>query len=301
MPLRFIHCSDIHLLDLAGAHPGHFLNKRLTGGVNLLLSRGRKHNQNLFDQIVAHALEYAADRLVITGDLTNLALESEFVLVRRKLREAGLPITVIPGNHDTYTRGSARERRFEVFLGEFMEGERSEGDYPFIQRFDGVALIGLSTAIPSLPLVAVGRVGEPQLVRLATMLDRTAAEGLARVVLIHHPVLPGVAKPRHDLLDLPAFGAVIAKHGAELILHGHIHVNSLAWLDGPARPVAAVGVPSASATPRGDERASYNLFRIARAGNGWSCEQVVRGFRENEERVTELQRRPLVPSVAAFQ
>ena len=35
MPLRFIHCSDIHLLDLQGARLGQWFNKRLTGGVNL--------------------------------------------------------------------------------------------------------------------------------------------------------------------------------------------------------------------------------------------------------------------------
>jgi len=263
MPLRFVHCSDIHLLDLAGAHPGQFLNKRLTGGVNLLLARGRKHSHNLFDQIVAHALEYAADRLVITGDLSNLALAPEFVLVRRKLREAGLPVTVIPGNHDTYTRGSVRERRFEVYLGEFMEGERSEGDYPFVQRLNDVALIGVSTAIPSLPLIAVGRVGEAQLARLADALARTAAEGLARVVLIHHPVLPGVAKPRHNLLDLEAFGAVIARHGAELILHGHEHRRIEGTLPGPQRSVPVHGVGSGTyLSQKPDRHGAFSLYTV---------------------------------------
>ena len=263
MPLRFVHCSDIHLLDLVGAHPGQFLNKRLTGGVNLLLARGRKHSHNLFDQIVAHALEYAADRLVITGDLSNLALAPEFVLVRRKLREAGLPVTVIPGNHDTYTRGSVRERRFEVYLGEFMEGERSEGDYPFVQRLNDVALIGVSTAIPSLPLIAVGRVGEAQLARLADALARTAAEGLARVVLIHHPVLPGVAKPRHNLLDLEAFGAVIARHGAELILHGHEHRRIEGTLPGPQRSVPVHGVGSGTyLSQKPDRHGAFSLYTV---------------------------------------
>lgn len=244
MPLRFIHCSDIHLLDLKGAQLGQWLNKRLTGGVNLLLNRRRKHSHNLFDQIVLHAREYAVDRLVITGDLTNLALAPEFELVRSKLREVGLPVTVIPGNHDTYTRGSARSRRFESFLGEFMEGERDGADYPFVQRLGNVALIGVSTAIPSLPLVAVGQVGDEQLARLDRVLAQLASEGLARVVLIHHPVLPGVAKPRHGLLDLEAFGRVIARHGAELILHGHEHRRIEGTLPGPGRPVPVHGVGS---------------------------------------------------------
>ena len=52
MPLRFLHCSDIHLLSLRGVGPHRFLNKRLTGGVNLMLKRGKHHDEALFDRIV---------------------------------------------------------------------------------------------------------------------------------------------------------------------------------------------------------------------------------------------------------
>ncbi|MBZ5710895.1 metallophosphoesterase family protein [Nannocystis pusilla] len=245
MPLRFVHCSDIHLLELAGTTPQRFFNKRLTGGVNLLLNRGRKYDGGMFQKIVAAAHAHAAERLVITGDLTNLALESEFEHVQRHLEAAGLPVTVIPGNHDAYTRGSARAHRFEHYMSAFMAGEREPGsDYPFVQRLGDVALVGLSTAIPSLPLYAVGRVGDDQLARLGRALARLRGEGLARVVLIHHPVVRGVAKPRHDLLDLDAFGAVIAEHGAELVLHGHEHRRIEGWLPGPGGaqvPVHGVG------------------------------------------------------------
>jgi 3',5'-cyclic AMP phosphodiesterase CpdA len=246
MPLRFIHCSDIHLLDLAGTSPTRFLNKRLTGGVNLLLNRRRKHDPDLFRRIVEKAHQHQADRLVVTGDLTNLALESEFEHVREHLDKAGLPVTVIPGNHDAYTRGSARARRFEQYMAHLMEGEREPGhDYPFVQRHGDTALVGVSTAIPSLPLYAVGRVGDEQLARLGRALARLGDEGLARVVLIHHPVLPGVAKPRHELLDLDAFGRVIAEHGAELVLHGHEHKRIEGHLLGPGdRPVPVHGVGS---------------------------------------------------------
>jgi 3',5'-cyclic AMP phosphodiesterase CpdA len=267
MPLRFVHCSDIHLLDLAGTGPTRFLNKRLTGGVNLLLSRGRKHDHGLFDRIVDHARDYGAERVVVTGDLTNLALESEFELVRSKLRAVGLPVTVIPGNHDTYTRGSARARRFESYMAEFMDGERSGGDYPFVQRFGDVALIGVSTAIPSLPLVAVGAVGDAQLGRLATALAGLGREGLRRVVLIHHPVTPGVAKPRHGLLDLPAFGRVIKDHGAELILHGHEHRRIDGALPGPHGAVPVHGVGSGTyLSQKPEKHGAFSLYDVGAGG-----------------------------------
>lgn len=284
MALRFVHCSDIHLLDLDGVSPLRFLNKRLTGGVNLALSRRRHYAGRLFDHIVEHARALAADRLVITGDVTNLALEAEFDFVRKKLADAGLPVTVIPGNHDAYTRGSVRSRRFEGYLGAFMEGERQAGsDYPFVQRFDGVALIGLSTAIATLPLYATGRLGDPQLARLAAILDELGAEGIARVVLIHHPVMPGVAKARHDLLDIDAFMKVIAEHGAELILHGHEHLQIDGALPGPEAAAVVHGIASGtSLSQHPGRRGAFSLYTVApgtiqRAHYTWNGDEFVAG------------------------
>jgi 3',5'-cyclic AMP phosphodiesterase CpdA len=250
MPLRFLHCSDIHLLSLRGVGPHRFLNKRLTGGVNLMLKRGKHHSGALFERVSEFARELAVDRVVITGDLSNLALEREFEHIAEQLDAIGRPVTVIPGNHDAYTRGSVRSRRFETMLGHYMYGEREgPGDehyYPFVQRFDEVALVGVSTAQASLPLYAVGSVGSAQLARLERMLALLDEEGLTRIVLIHHPVMVGEAKRRHDLLDIGPFGEVIERHGAELILHGHEHRAIEGTISGPDGPVPVHGISSAT-------------------------------------------------------
>lgn len=271
MSLRFLHCSDIHLLSLTGVGPHRFLNKRLTGGINLMLARGRHHSERLFDRLVEHAREIAVDRVVVTGDLSNLALDEEFEHIVRKLEAIGLPITVIPGNHDTYTRDSARKRRFEHHFMRYMHGERlgedSEHLYPFVQRYDDVALIGVSTAQPSLPLYAIGSVGPAQLARLDQMLQALGRDELTRVVLIHHPVLPGTSKPRHDLTDIDAFAEVIARRGAELILHGHEHVLIEGTLAGPERPVPVHGISSATnLSQRPGRAAAFSIYEVERAG-----------------------------------
>jgi hypothetical protein len=72
---------------------------------------------------------------------------------------------------------------------------------------------------------------------------------------------------------------VIAEHGAELILHGHDHINQIHWLPGPSGRIPAVGVPSASAafgTTR--DAAGYNLYRIEGARGAWRCEMESRGI-----------------------
>lgn len=273
MPLRFLHCSDIHLLSLAGVGPRRFLNKRLTGGINLMLSRSRHHDERLFDRMVEHARALAVDRVVVTGDLSNLALDEEFEHIVRKLDAIELPVTVIPGNHDAYTRGAVRKRRFERHFMRFMAGERMADDpdhhYPFVQRFEGVALIGVSTAHASLPLWAVGTVGEPQLSRLDQILQALGREGVARIVLIHHPVMPGVAKARHHLTDLDAFGEVIARRGAELILHGHEHELIEGTIPGLERPVPVHGISSGTnLSERPTRRAAFAIYDAAREAIG---------------------------------
>lgn len=264
LALRFAHISDIHLLDLQGVRPWRYFNKRITGRINLALRRGKKHDGGLFDRATAKMVELGAERLVVTGDLTNLALESEFALVRRKLDALSIPSTVIPGNHDTYTRGSVASERCEHYLGHHMDGERIDGHrYPFVQRFDGVALVGLSTGMASAPLRAIGRLGEGQLSRLATVLEQLGNERRARVLLIHHPVIPGEAGHHKRLLDLDDFAAVVRQHGAELVLHGHEHRRIDGTLPGPApdRDVVVHGIASGTSLSTEDgRRASFSIY-----------------------------------------
>jgi 3',5'-cyclic AMP phosphodiesterase CpdA len=239
-----------------------YLNKRLTGRVNLALKRGRSHDPRLFKRMLEMAPMLKVDHVVVTGDLTNLALEPEFALVQSTLRSAGVPVTVIPGNHDTYTRGSVRAGRFESYLSEFMEGERvARAAYPFMQRHGDLAIIGVSTAIASLPLYAVGQVGADQLLRLGKLLDAAKDENMRRVVLIHHPVVDGVSAARHDLIDRSAFGRVIAEHGAELVLHGHEHFNVDTALTGPSGPVPVHGISSGtSVSAKPGREACFSVY-----------------------------------------
>jgi 3',5'-cyclic AMP phosphodiesterase CpdA len=154
---------------------------------------------------------------------------------------------------------------FEKIFGELMEGERVGGPYPFVQRYGDVALVGVSTAIASLPLFATGAVGAAQLERLDGVLAKLGEERCARVVLIHHPPVVGVSRPRHDLLDIAAFGDVIRKRGAELILHGHEHRTLETHLAGPDGDVPVHGIASGtSCSQRPDRQAAFSLYQVSR-------------------------------------
>jgi 3',5'-cyclic AMP phosphodiesterase CpdA len=81
--------------------------------------------------------------------------------------------------------------------------------------------------------------------------------------MIHHPPLRKGTQPGRGLTDAGALEEVLARHGAELVLHGHNHVTSATRFEGPNGTVPVVGAPSASAAGGAlTHRAGYNLFTI---------------------------------------
>jgi 3',5'-cyclic AMP phosphodiesterase CpdA len=161
--------------------------------------------------------------------------------------------------------------------GDYMRGDQqSEAAFPFVRKRGPVAIVGLSTAVASRPGRATGKLGAEQLTHLPGILKKLGDEGAFRIVSLHHP--PESVPTRHSerLLDGKAFCAAIAGAGADLIIHGHEHIHSVAWIDGAGRRVPVVGVPSASSSPRGKkyEPAGFNLYRIDGGPGAWRCEMA---------------------------
>ncbi len=149
--------------------------------------------------------------------------------------------------------------------------------FPFLRVRGPVALIGVSTAVPTPPFMATGMLGAPQIARMTAQLAGAAAQ--FRVVLIHHPPHVPPKSRIKRLVDAAAFRDAIAAIGAELVIHGHDHVRSLAWIDGPRGRVPVIGVPSASAASGMDhDAAGYNLYRIDGRQGAWTCEVERRGL-----------------------
>jgi 3',5'-cyclic AMP phosphodiesterase CpdA len=206
----------------------------------------------------------------------------------------------VPGNHDIYVRAAARLPQLQ--WSDYMRGDDSAMTaFPFLRRRGPLALIGLSTAVPTAAFLATGRLGSGQLARLAETLDRCAREGLFRVVMIHHPPISTPARRLKRLVDGPDFCAVLARHGAELVIHGHDHARSLIELKGPRGTIPVVGVPSASEGPPGEhDRAGYNLYAVEGEAGAWRCKAISRGLSAGGDAVAEVGRTELVgrPGVA---
>ena len=289
------HLSDPHLGPLPRPRLVELASKRAIGFLNWHRRRKTIHRGEILEPLVADLKAQSPDHIALTGDLVNIALPSEFSSSRVWLDKLGPAhdVTFVPGNHDYYIRRTAREPHSH--WGDFMRGDGGAPDeFPFLRRRGPLALIGLSSAVPTPLFMATGMVGDAQLARLAALLGRLAGEDLFRVLLIHHPP---VSKPIHRfkrLLDSAELRAILKTHGADLVLHGHDHLHSVVYLDGPKEKIPAIGVSSASAAGGEEDPAAYNLYRIERARDGWRCEAITRGFRRGQDNIGELTRRMLI-------
>jgi 3',5'-cyclic AMP phosphodiesterase CpdA len=166
--------------------------------------------------------------------------------------------------------------------------------FPFVQRFGDIALIALSSAIPTMPFIAAGSLGSAQRSLLGLALEELGRQGLFRVVLIHHPPLAGQANWRRGLRDAKELTSLLKEKGAELVLHGHNHEQTLFELETVTGPAIVVGVPSASEAVSGRiPAARYNEYRIGKVNNGWQCEMVGRAVADSNTHVWECERRIL--------
>jgi 3',5'-cyclic AMP phosphodiesterase CpdA len=269
------HLSDLHLASRP--RPRELIGKRGLGFINWQRKRKYIHRPEIADAIREDLKGLAADHIAMTGDLVNLSLDEEFRRARAWLAALGPPhdVTVVPGNHDVYVR--AVRSSPAACWGDYMRGDDGRQVFPFVRRRGDVALIALSSGVPTGPFMATGRLGAQQLTALSAALDE--ARGLFRIVLIHHPPISPPKRYLRRLTDAAELRGVLAVHGAELLIHGHDHCRALIRLDGPnGSKIPAAGVPSVSArVPHGSEDASgYTVFRIDGGIGAWRCEMIAR-------------------------
>ena len=279
---RLAHLSDLHLTP--PARPFRWADatsKRLLSRIAWRRKRHR-HLEAVVNAIAASIRERAPDHVAITGDLINFATPEEFEAARLWLTGLGSTsdVTVSPGNHDALVRRDAPDA-FAPWAP--WLGDSSERAFPHMRLRGPVAIINLSSAQPTALHLAQGSLGSAQIERAEAMLRSTGEQGLFRVVLAHHPVASGVVSNRKALTDRAALQAVLARTGAELVLHGHAHEAVLNGVAGPLGAIPVLGVPSAS-TPAGlagEQAARWNEIAVSRDIEGFRVRITTHGVRRD--------------------
>ncbi len=230
------------------------------------------HFGGLADLAQVEALErlvptLPADAVVISGDLTQRARHGEFqralALVRRFEEHA--PTLVIPGNHDIQwwaspfgIRGSTV--KYTKYLHYFRELRP-------VLRLPGAIIAGalssygvaLGSLTWNLNDVAVkGHLPRSETKRVRSLFAQ-ARPDQARVLVIHHNVLPGALSRRMGLARWRSAHRRLLETGVDVVLCGHDHQEGAGQLGGRVA-VSTAGTPSRRT--RGNRPSVFNLVRI---------------------------------------
>jgi 3',5'-cyclic AMP phosphodiesterase CpdA len=273
--LRIAHVSDLHLLSPAGIEWRRVIfNKRLTGLTKLLLHRARLYNAEYLAAVLETAAT-TADHLVVTGDLSNLSLDSEFIQAQQLLDYVAqrVEISVIPGNHDLYLHDIVRRQRFAHYFDRFMRNElpahhvrEPAGSFPFVKLRGAAVLVGLSSAVPRPPFVSAGAVGHAQLAMLRAVLDLPQVASRTPVILVHHDPLDSrfrLEQLRSGLIDAARLRAEVSTLARGMILFGHLHIRRYSRLQTEAGWLDVVCASGASLEHADDRvRAGFNLYTV---------------------------------------
>jgi 3',5'-cyclic AMP phosphodiesterase CpdA len=285
---RIAHVSDLHVLAPTGVALRRVLfNKRLTGYANLVMKRARMYRRENLLAVLAAASAHA-DHVVVTGDITNLSLETEYEEARALLDEVArsTEVTVIPGNHDIYLPVTLRDRRFPHHFAGLMQSDLpglaldlAAGRFPFVKLRGPVALIGLSSAVPRPPFVSAGILGQEQLDALSRVLGHPEVLRRTPVVMLHHSPfdLPlRLEQLRGGLVDALALRSRLQPLERGLVLYGHLHIRRHHQLRTGPGALDALCATAAALDHQDDRvRAGFNLYEIEDDGSIASLEARV--------------------------
>jgi len=279
--LRIAHATDIHWIRMPPW--SRMAGKRILGTLNVLRGRGKHFSNRVQRDLVQHMIELDPDLVILTGDLTQTALPSEFEAAKHDLQPLldTRQVFIVPGNHDVYTRGARDSDRISQFFAAWMH----RADAPIGRLDQGeLTVLGLDPCRPG--VLSSGLLPDEQLDALAKVLAEPEMSDRTVVLALHYPILD----PRGAVYDNISHGLTNASDLIDvltqaptrpaLIIHGHEHHGFHVMLDD--MPIHNSGSSGYGFEP--GRRAAYmNVYdlqdgrvvdveRYMHDGKGWTLE-----------------------------
>jgi predicted MPP superfamily phosphohydrolase len=164
------------------------------------------------------ALPTKPDFILHTGDITQLSKPSEFDDADQIIREAGLEVFHVPGEHDMLDDGQGK-----AYLDRYGKGSQGAvlGDGWYSFDHSGVHFVGL-ISVKTLKAGGMGSLGPDQLDWLKKDLAGRASSQPV-VIFTHMPMWVAYQPWGWGVDDAAQAMALLARFGSVTVLNGHIH------------------------------------------------------------------------------
>lgn len=231
--VRFTVAADVHLrlpdADLPVYYPESELYYSCWGSGNQT-----HESAGLMRQMLARAQENGAQFVLLCGDLTHYGNETQhryFAAILRAFEErCGIPVYVVPGNHDYYESTPAQFKDYYADFGynEAIAVDDKTASYT-ADLPGGYRLIAIDSNDP-------GNDGDGFDDRLFSWVEAqtqaAAAQGKTPVAMMHHPLLepiPYAALLMKDFIvrDHESVADRFAQWGISYVFTGHEHGNNI--------------------------------------------------------------------------
>lgn len=253
---RFAVISDTHQYDLALGTEGAAFEEAMDSDRKLLLE-----SEELLDLAIGEIMRDNPQFVLVSGDLTKDGERANHERVAAKLRQIvdqGVPVYVVPGNHDINNPGAVRyvgeatEPVETVSADEFAEIYGAMGYGGALLRDDD-SLSYVAEAVPGLWILGIdasryrenqlggkeivsGKISQRTETWIEEVLQKAIDQQKAVIVLTHHGIVEhweGQAKLHPDYLvqDYPYIGRMLASYHVRLAFSGHYHAQDIARAD----------------------------------------------------------------------
>ncbi|EHD13639.1 Putative phosphohydrolase [Commensalibacter intestini A911] len=278
--LTIAHISDLHLpLETIQFSKLSLCNKRFLSFLSWKRRRFGLQKKNL-DLVIQDIHAHNPDLVLISGDLTNLALPEEFKQAAEWLHQLPFQkIRIVPGNHDCLVQTQWHDTH--AYWTSWTKAYGKD-DYPTITKTDTTAIIGISTSVPTAPFFASGYIDPDQLERVKEALRKAKEEKLFRIVMLHHPPVSTMMHERKALRNRKQLKEIFDEVGVEMILYGHIHKTITKKF--PNTNIPMLGISSASSNAvRPQRQAAWRKISIEPQDHHLQVNFSVRSLDKNQQ------------------
>ena len=246
---RLMVVSDTHYLAKSLYEGSAMFPRALRAGDGKLSQYG----DELMDALAREAVRLKPDALVITGDLSfNGERASHEALAERlgKIEAAGIPVWVVPGNHDInsampvgygddrwYAVEGVDEADFSEIYADFMMAATEGANLSYLAPVTDelwLAVTDVSFYQGGAQTFGLFTAGHADW--LEDAMHRAEAAGATLITATHHSLLTHTEFSRDSFLMFgnESMAALARAHGTRLNLSGHLHVQHIAEADGLA-------------------------------------------------------------------